>query len=157
MQSKTGQEEELMTANIAAGAWVVPRVALTLLLGLAPTAAMAQIEGPQWNVIEIGGKPVATPEGKREPHVSFRAGGRLSGSDGCNRVTGSYKLKGETITLARMAWTEMACVDTPEIAAVFRDALKRATRFTVTRDRLELFDAGGDRLAAFARGADHPE
>jgi hypothetical protein len=46
----------------------------------------------------------------------------------------------------------MACLNPVGTEGSFRDALKNATRSTVAGDRLELFDATGTRLAAFAAG-----
>jgi heat shock protein HslJ len=76
----------------------------------------------------------------------------VSGSDGCNRITGSYQLKGDRVTFGQIVGTQMACVNAVDIERPFRDALKSASRLTVTGDRLELFDATGTRLAAFVAG-----
>jgi len=38
----------------------------------------------------VAGKPTPTQDPKREAHLQFQAGGRVSGSDGCNRMTGTY-------------------------------------------------------------------
>jgi len=86
--------------------------------------------------------------------IVLESGGRVAGSDGCNRVIGGYELKGDAITFGKMAGTQMACPDTGEIERSFRDALEHARRWRILGDRLELFDAGGTRLARFeARGA----
>ena len=77
----------------------------------------------------------------------------MSGSDGCNRITGSYELKEEVVKFGQMAGTQMACIDTAETERAFRAALKGATRLTTVGDRLELFDAAGKRLAVFTAGA----
>jgi heat shock protein HslJ len=103
-----------------------------------------------WKAIELAGKPTPTQDPSREAHLQFQSGGRVSGSDGCNRITGSYQLSGERVTFGQMAATQMACVNTEAIERPFQDALKNATRLTVSRDHLELFDAKGTRLAAFA-------
>ena len=112
------------------------------------------LEGTYWKAIELAGKPTPAQDPKREAHLQFQAGGRVSGSDGCNRMTGSYQLKGDAVTFGQMAATQMACIDAPaEIERAFRGALKSATRLTVPGGRLELFDATGNRAAAFAAGA----
>lgn len=48
------------------------------------------------------------------PSLTF-AGGRVSGTGGCNRLTGPFRLEGETLTLGPLAFTRMACA--PEVNA----------------------------------------
>ena len=77
----------------------------------------------------------------------------MSGSDGCNRITGTYELKGDAVTFGQMAGTQMACIDAAaDVERAFREALKSTTRLTVAGDRLELSDAAGKRVAAFTAG-----
>jgi heat shock protein HslJ len=116
-------------------------------------SASRPLEGTYWRAIELAGKPASAQDAKREAHLRFQPAGRVSGSDGCNQFTGSYQLKADTVTFGQLASTQMACVDTGGMEGAFRDALKRATRFTVAGDRLELFEAGGAQLAAFTAGA----
>ena len=111
------------------------------------------LEGTYWKAVELAGTPVSSQDPKREAHLLFQAAGRVSGSDGCNRMTGSYELKGDAITFGQMAGTQMACLNTAEIERPFREALKGATRLMVVGDRLELADATGKRVAAFSAGA----
>lgn len=106
--------------------------------------------GPYWKAIELAGKPVPTQDAKREAHLIFQPANRVSGSDGCNRFTGSYELKGDAITFGQLAATQMACVDIGEIDRAFGDALKNARKMTVVADRLQLSDANGARVAVFA-------
>jgi putative lipoprotein len=105
------------------------------------TPGASRLEATYWRA--IAQKP------DREAHLVFREGGRLSGSDGCNRFSGSYELEGEGITLGQMLRTQMACVDTPDIEREFQAALQSASRWRIVGDRLELLDANGARLAAF--------
>ena len=114
-----------------------------------PKVGNTTLVGPYWRAIEIAGKPVPAQDPKREPHLVFQAGGRVSGSDGCNRFTGSYELKGDAITFGQLASTQMACVGVGNIDQAFLDALKRTTRLAAAADRLQFSDAGwraSDRL-----------
>ncbi len=110
------------------------------------------LEGTYWKAIELAGKPTPTQDPKREAHLQFQ-GRRLSGSDGCNRLTGTYQLNGDRVAFGQMAGTQMACVNPGGTESPFRDALKSATKLTVAGDRLELSDAAGTRLAVFAAGS----
>jgi heat shock protein HslJ len=110
------------------------------------------LEGTYWKAIEVAGTPTPSQETKREAHLEVQAG-RVSGSDGCNRLTGSYRRNGDRVTCGHMAGTQMACLNPSGTEGPFRAALKSATRVRITGDRLELSDAAGTRLAAFAAGS----
>jgi putative lipoprotein len=119
----------------------------------ATPAGARPLEGTYWKAIELAGKPTPAQDANREAHLLFQAEGRVSGSDGCNRMTGSYELKGDVVTFGQMVGTQMACLNTGEIERAFRDALKGASRLMIAGDRLELFDASGKPVAAFRAGA----
>jgi heat shock protein HslJ len=132
-------------------------VLAAVLLAASGTAIAAQsiggttLVGPYWKAIEIAGKPVpAAHDAKREAHLIFQPGNRVSGSDGCNQFAGSYQLKGDAIALGQLVSTQMACINIGEIDQAFRAALKSAARITAKEDRLELSDASGRRLAVFS-------
>ena len=74
---------------------------------------------------------------------------RISGSGGCNRVTGSYELHGGRIAFSQMVSTMMACVLGMETEQAFLDVLKHATRWKITGQQLELLDDAGKPLAGF--------
>jgi heat shock protein HslJ len=120
-----------------------------------PVAAGRPLEKTYWKATLVGTTAVAAADPKREPHLVLEPGGKVAGSDGCNRLAGSYELTGETITFGRMAGTMMACPDSGETDHAFRQALENARRWKITGDGLELFDASGARLARF-EGRDKP-
>jgi heat shock protein HslJ len=62
--------------------------------------------GTLWRFTHIGGAAVAD-EGRTE--LRF-ADGRLGGTAGCNRFSGSYTLNGATLTPGAIASTRMACM-----------------------------------------------
>ena len=140
----------------AMGTRILLPVALMSFLTPSAFAAMTQsipLEGTSWRAIEIAGKPTPTQDPKREVHLLFHPEGRVSGSDGCNSIMGSYQLKGDAVTFGQIASTLMACRNTGGIEHAFRDALESATRLTLTGDRMELSDSTGKRVAAFRAGA----
>ena len=116
-----------------------------------PAKGATPLEGTYWRASELAGKPTPKQDPHSEAHLQFQAG-RVSGSDGCNRVTGSFQLKGEQVTFGQMAATQMACLKSSGTEEPFHAALKSASRLTIAGDRLELFDAAGKRLAAFVAG-----
>jgi putative lipoprotein len=120
-----------------------------------PSAGRA-LEATYWKAIEIAGKLLPAQDGTRDAHLVFHAGGRMSGSDGCNRIAGSYELRDDGIAFGQTMGTQMACPGTGEIEQGFRAALKDANRWRIVGDRLELLDASGGRLAAFEGRAGTP-
>ena len=76
-----------------------------------PATAGRPLEKTYWKATLVGTRAVAAADPKREPHLVLEPGGKVAGSDGCNRLVGSYELTGETISFGRMAGTMMACPD----------------------------------------------
>lgn len=116
------------------------------------TQPSTSLEG-EWTAIELSGMAVApniAPH-DRQPQLVFTADGRVAGADGCNRVTGPYTVKDNTLTFGQIAGTMMACLKTDEISKRFRAALKGTNRYSIVNDRLELHGATGKPLAVFVR------
>jgi heat shock protein HslJ len=72
---------------------------------------------------------------------------RVSGSGGCNRVSGSYTRDGSKLELGPLISTRMACADQrlTEQEGAFLSALALVNRHEVTGDTLVLFH-DNDRL-----------
>lgn len=83
------------------------------------------------------------------PSATF-AGGRVSGSSGCNRYAGSYTAEGDRLELGPVAGTRMACP--PPADAVERQFLARLERVAGWRldgEELVLRDDEGGELLRF--------
>jgi putative lipoprotein len=116
----------------------------------APGSATAALENTYWKLIVLGANPVQGVEPQREPHLILqREQKSVTGSGGCNRLTGSYTLDGDRITFGQMAATMMACVRGMEQEQAFHKALASGTRWQVVGRKLELFDADGKSVAQF--------
>src|SRR5690242_13082597 len=84
-----------------------------------PDNPLASLEGTSWNAVEVNGTAVAgdVTASERRPHLVFGADGRVSGSDGCNRLTGPYSVNGSNgLAFGPLAGTRMACPGTDELA-----------------------------------------
>lgn len=123
--------------------------ASSLALAAQGVSSPRPLEGTYWKAIELAGLPVPLQGSSHEAYLVLQDGGRVYGSDGCNRVTGTYQLKRTVVTFGEMASTRMACIDAGGIDVVFRDALKRARRLAVSGDRLDLLDSANKRVAIF--------
>lgn len=109
------------------------------------------LENRYWKLIELGGEPVAMPEGaRREPHLVFHGEqGRLAGFSGCNRLSGEYRRQGDSLSLGPVASTRMACVPASDLEPRFLAMLEHVAGYRLRADRLELLDAEGAVIARF--------
>ena len=114
-----------------------------------PSPPNGELLNTYWKLILINDTEVTVAENQREPHIIFNAESRVSGSDGCNRIMGSYLLDGDKLTLDEMAGTKMACAEGAEQTQAFNDALMKVAAYTVHSDQLELRDATGLVVARF--------
>jgi copper homeostasis protein (lipoprotein) len=104
------------------------------------------LENTYWKLTRLNGTAVVPLEGRREAHLIFQAEGRLAGSDGCNRLFGSFSLDGEKIRFGRMGGTMMACVE-PVRDKEFLAALGETETWRVLGSHLELRSDEGALLA----------
>ena len=104
------------------------------------------LTGSSWVLESLYGQP---PVADTTVTLSFEAN-RVSGSDGCNRLMGSYTLDSFNITFGPLAGTMMACPGPiMEQADKFRQALSNAKSFQAAEGRLTLLDAEGKAIATF--------
>ena len=112
---------------LAALLWLTAHAATACAATQAPPAPSSaqSLEGIDWKAIELAGKPVVVENANREPHLLLESGGRVSGSDGCNRIAGSFTVTGDNVTFGQMLGTLMACGTSAESERAFRDAPRR--------------------------------
>jgi len=111
-----------------------------------PSAA-GPLTGKTWVLTSLAGK---APLAGTELFAEFTSARRVSGSAGCNRFAGTYRVSGSTIRISPSATTMMACarpIQRQETA--FLNALSSARSFAVTRGALILRAPGGRVLARF--------
>lgn len=106
------------------------------------------IEGPTWRLAQLGDEPVAPGS---DAQVQFdRGSGRVSGSGGCNRLSGTFTRAGSTLKIGQLASTRMACLDPARGAneAQFISALQSTASYSLAGPgRLALLDARGRTVA----------
>ncbi len=114
------------------------------------TLADSPLRGTIWKLVRMGDTPVAAVPKQRQAHLIFAADAlRVSGSGGCNRVTGAFSLDGDRLRFGRMASTRMACPDGMDQEKQLLEALERVTRYRICGSHLELLDATGAVSARF--------
>jgi copper homeostasis protein (lipoprotein) len=113
----------------------------------------SEVENTYWKLTRLGDEAVVIGGGRREPFLVLSSiDRRLAAFNGCNRVTGSYRVTGQSIWFGQLASTMMACVDGMEYEKPFAEALERARTWRITGERLELRDRDGALLARFEAG-----
>ncbi|MGM7670086.1 META domain-containing protein [Microbacterium sp. A93] len=88
-----------------------------------------------------------------QPWLRFDAGGRLYGSDGCNRLMGQWTLTGDRIEFGRLVSTMMFCRDVD--TWLFGAARARWVRGPAG-GRLEVSNAAGEVIGALERSGAGP-
>ena len=110
----------------------------------------ASLENSYWKLTRLLDAEIKAPSGEQEPHFVLNPDThRVSGADGCNRLSGSYQIDGDRITFSQMISTMMACVEGTDTEKAFRDALNEVSTWKITGRQLELFDASGKLRATF--------
>ena len=136
------------------------RGALAVLMAVAGAAALSAcgsgisldepIESRVWRLARLGQQPVAAgADPQRDPQVQFD-GTRMSGSGGCNRITGGYQRDGHTLRIGPLVATRMACLDAERgmLESAFVDALQATASYSLLgSSQLTLLDASGRTLA----------
>lgn len=109
----------------------------------------SRLEGKEWQLTELLGQSLEVTAGSALPSLYFDGSrGRLAGSDGCNRLMGSYRLRErEQIEFGPLAGTLMACPDMA-LPDAFREMLGRIGNYQIIDGELQLFKG---RMAVLAR------
>jgi heat shock protein HslJ len=113
----------------------------------ARVAEVSALTGKVWVLAALGGK---APLKGTELTSEFGAKLRVSGSAGCNRYTGAYKVSRNSIRISALATTKKACAAPIERQeAAFLKALTGPRSFAIRGRSLTLESAGGRAIATF--------
>lgn len=120
-------------------------VAATAIAG-ALTACSSQAEdiSGAWSAIEVAGKPV------RGPSLTLEDG-RLSGTGGCNRISGPAIMTDADVKIGPLISTRMFCEGKMETEQAFIAALESAKSFDLVEGTMRLKDVAGAPVAIFTR------
>lgn len=102
-----------------------------------------QLNGTSWIVSSIAGAPTLS---NHQPTLAF-ADGRVSGSTGCNTISGAYTQSGDGVTFSPLAMTQMACAQSlmsQETALL--TALNKVARANGNTTKVRLLNAAGETL-----------
>jgi len=115
---------------------------------LSPAANPSELNGTGWVLSALPGHSLVA-----DSTVTSRfEGGRVQGTDGCNRYTTSYTATGSTLQVSsKAASTQMACPPAlMKQAEAFMSALTTARAYRIAAGHLQLLTASGTVLATLA-------
>jgi heat shock protein HslJ len=111
-------------------------------------AAPPRLEGVRWEVTGYnnGRHAVVGPKLGTRLTLMFEDG-QVSGSSGCNRFHGSFKVDGKMLAIGSLATTRMACEDAVMAQEQeFLRALQSAETWAIVRGMLDVHRADGERV-----------
>lgn len=128
--------------------------ALVLAIGAGPAAGEAPVDSPlrgtYWKLVRLLGQPVLVADNQREPHLVFGNDRlRVTGSGGCNRLSGGFELAGDTLRLGQLGGGMMVCPQGLAQEQRFLQTLARVQRYRVSGSHLDMLDTAGAVVARF--------
>jgi len=120
-------------------------LALSLLLSLSgcfEPDANKPLKNTYWSLIELNGEDSSNASDQPEVHLVFHINDNtLHGSDGCNRIQGSYTKTGEQFVFESLISTRMHCPVGMDQANLFLQALSKTDQIRIEENNLILYDA----------------
>lgn len=104
-----------------------------------------------WTATQLGNSMLKTEANRQNlPYLNFDAATQtVTGSDNCNRLSGSYVAGRDTLQLGQLATTRMACLNNNNLDQKFHEALNKVTHYQVYGKTLKLLDRHGNLLIQF--------
>ena len=110
-----------------------------------PGTGSDQLIGTTWKLISYDGN---IPLAGKNMTASFDAK-EIQGSASCNTYFGTYRLKGDQISIDELGWTEMACMDPEGIMEQEQTIMKllsESSSYSIQGDRLQITTSAGELL-----------
>ena len=95
-----------------------------------------------WTATQLGNSMLKTEANRQNlPYLNFDAATQtVTGSDSCNRLSGSYVAGRDTLQLGQLATTRMACLNNNNLDQKFHEAMNKVTHYQVYGKTLKLLD-----------------
>jgi heat shock protein HslJ len=120
-------------------------LSIILLSACGSADTTAKLAGTSWKLVSYGSTDAQIPAANGiDTQMDFGTDGNVSGSMGCNRFSGPYSQKGDSITFSAIAATEMACPE-PQMtqeSSVFQ-LLVGSVKIEQSGTSLTIFSADG--------------
>ncbi len=109
---------------------------------------LALLQNKNWTLTQIGATEYTakTPV----PTLQFdQATQRVSGTNGCNRIMGTYAIRNHQLSFGPLGSTRMHCPDQAQLTTQFNDAMAKVAGFQVFGHTLKLLDRHGNPVLQF--------
>lgn len=108
---------------------------------------VSELGNNRWRPIWVGGRSVTISGQQKEPWIQLEPRSKhVTGSGGCNRISGSFQSGEGALRFGPLITTKMACLDM-WVEDAFLRALDETRRYRIRGRVLELLDGGGRVLA----------
>ena len=110
-----------------------------------PGTGTNQLTGTTWKLVSYDGN---IPLAGKNMTASFDTK-EIRGSASCNTYFGTYRLKGDQISISGLGWTEMACMDPEGIMEqeqIIMKLLSESSSYSIQGDRLQITTSAGELL-----------
>jgi len=107
--------------------------------------AATSLEGVEWRLVELNGTATAPSDSVHAPSLRFQIdSGRVVGSGGCNRLSGTFVHNGPSLAFGPLLTTKMACAEESanRTEQAFLSALQSVDHYEIVSDTLALLHAG---------------
>ena len=100
------------------------------------------LKNTYWSLIELNGEDSSNISSQPEVHLVFHANDNtFHGSDGCNRIQGSYIQNKEAFKFESIISTRMYCAESMDQADAFLQVLSKTKLTKIEEDYLILYAA----------------
>lgn len=111
------------------------------------------LSGVHWQLVELDGHRFVTGMSMTDPYLFFTADHSISGHGGCNPISGTYLVSGDSLRINRTPATRIACPQGLLLEDRLFIALDAVEMFSIdARGTLELIDSGPTVRARFVSG-----
>ncbi|MGM0637687.1 MAG: YbaY family lipoprotein [Pseudomonadota bacterium] len=124
-------------------------------LSCPPLTQLATLRNTYWRLVFLQSEAVRRAPNQREPHLVFHEDGRLAGSDGCNRIIGSFEEQRGSLAFSGLATGRKACLEGMAQASRFREALEEVSQYRIIGQHMEMLDSKGTLRLRFEAVALH--
>ncbi len=106
-------------------------------------------------IVPVDAKPNNSANPYSQPNIHFSTQDRrFSGSDGCNKIMGTYEANGQQLKLSAIASTRMACPSqNSTISRQFLDGLSKTTAYRFDGSDLVLLDTNNNSVLMLSKVA----
>jgi len=145
--------DSYMLSRVRRGVVIIAGVFVCVCTSARGGTEAGTLERADWRLVELNGHPAAGADLARRPWVRLDTdSGRVVGSAGCNRLSGTFVRTGSSLKFGPLLTTKMACAEEAlnRQEQEFLSALQSADKYETVADTLTLLRVSS-RIARFVR------